>query len=163
MARSGVVVGRSLADMLYSVLDLSVLAACGLAIGWQWRNDLIDALAAMGLLLLLRFSLIWIGIFVGLTATPEAAAAAWAPLYPITIVANTFVSPEQMPGWLGTLAEWNPLSSTVAATRELFGNPGTGGGSWIAENAVLMAIVWPLVLVAVFLPLSVRKYQRLSR
>ena len=41
-----------------------------------------------------------------------------------------------MPGWLGTIAEWNPLSATVAATRELFGNPGWGGDSWVAQHAL---------------------------
>lgn len=64
--------------------------------------------------------------------------------------------------WLGTATEWNRLSSTVAATRELFGNPGAGGDSWITRHATLMAVVWPLVLLAIFAPLSVRRYRRLS-
>ena len=68
-----------------------------------------------------------------------------------------------MPAWLGTIAQWNPLSVTVSAIRQLFMNPGWQGGSWIAENAVLMAILWPLLLIAIFLPLSVRQYRRLSR
>ena len=68
-----------------------------------------------------------------------------------------------MPGWLGAIAEWNPLSATVAATRELFGNPGLGGDSWADQHAVLLAVVWPLVILAVFFPLAVRRYQRLSR
>ena len=33
----------------------------------------------------------------------------------------------------------------------------------VRHNPLLMATVWPLVLVAVFLPLSVRRCQRLSR
>jgi hypothetical protein len=55
------------------------------------------------------------------------------------------------------------LSSTVAATRELFGNPGVDEGSWVADHSALMAVVWPLVLVAVFFLLSMRRYRRLSR
>ena len=51
----------------------------------------------------------------------------------------------------------------MTATRELFGNVGRRGGSWIASHAVLMAVVWPVVLSAVFFPLSVRRFQRLSR
>jgi ABC-2 type transport system permease protein len=73
------------------------------------------------------------------------------------------VAPATMPGWLGTVVEWNPLSATVSATRELFGNPGWGGESWVAQHALLMAVVWPLLLLAVFLPLSVRRYRRLRR
>jgi hypothetical protein len=67
-----------------------------------------------------------------------------------------------MPGWLGFLAEWNPLSATVTATRELFGNPVAAGDSWPAENAPLLAVVWPIVLVAIFVPLAVRRYGALS-
>ncbi|MGH2779087.1 MAG: ABC transporter permease, partial [Actinomycetota bacterium] len=73
-------------------------------------------------------------------------------------------APELMPDWLGTIAEWNPISSTVSATRDLFGNAGaSAGGSWIAENAMVMAVVWPLLIVVVTLPLAVRRYQSLSR
>ena len=64
---------------------------------------------------------------------------------------------------VSTIAEWNPLSSAAAAIRLLFGNPGWGGESWVAQNAVLMAVVWPLVIIAVFAPLSVRRYQEMSR
>ena len=58
---------------------------------------------------------------------------------------------------------WNPVSSTANATRELFGNPVPLGDSWIEQNAMLMAVVWPILITAIFLPLAVRKYQRLSR
>jgi ABC transporter DrrB family efflux protein len=164
MTRSGVVAGRSIADILSATLDLSILVICGLAVGWRWHNGIGEALAAVGLLLLLRFSVIWVGIYMGLLVrTPEAANNLYALLFPITMLANTFVSPSQMPDWLGVIAEWNPLSSTVAATRELFGNPGIEGTSWIAQNAVLMAVVWPVLLIAVFMPLAVLRYRRLSR
>ncbi|MFB4193698.1 ABC transporter permease [Streptomyces carpaticus] len=164
MARSAVVTGRSIADMVNSVLDLVVLLLCGLLVGWQWHNGPGSALAAVGLLLLLRFALVWVGIYLGLILpSPEAVTVVLAPVYPLTMIANTFVSPQQMPSWLGTIAEWNPLSATVSATRELFGNAGPAAdGSWVAENAMLMAVVWPAVLIAVFLPLSVRRYRRLS-
>ena len=117
----------------------------------------------MGLLLLLRFSLLWVGIYLGLIAKrPEAVAAVQILVWPVLFLSNTFVAPETMPGWLGAISEWNPLSSTVAATRELFGNPGWGGESWAAQNAPLMAVVWPLVIFAIFFPASVRRYGSLS-
>ena len=56
-----------------------------------------------------------------------------------------------------------PLSATASATRELFGNPGRGGDSWAVEHALALAVGWPLLLVAVFLPLAVHRWQRLSR
>jgi ABC-2 type transport system permease protein len=132
MALSAVVLGRSIADMLNSALGLSVMVACGLLIGWRWHESISQALLSVGLLLLLRFSLLWVGIFLGLMVkSPEAVAAVQILIWPVLFLSNTFVAPETMPGWLGAISEWNPLSATVAATRELFGNPGWDGETWI--------------------------------
>jgi ABC-2 type transport system permease protein len=164
MARSAVVVGRSAADMLNSTAGLAVLLACGLVVGWQWHRGAGDALLAVALLLLLRFALLWAGIYLGLLAkNPEAVVAVQILVWPLGFLSNAFTAPSTMPGWLGAIAEWNPLSATASATRELFGNPGWGGDSWIAQHSLVMAVVWPLVLFAIFFPLSVRRYQRLSR
>ena len=57
----------------------------------------------------------------------------------------------------------NPLSATVTATRQLFGNPGVGGDSFVARNAIQRAVLWPVVLTGAFLPLAVRRYRRLDR
>lgn len=164
MAPSAVVAGRSIADMLGSALGLAVMVACGLSIGWRWHGSMVESLLAAGLLLLLRFSLLWVGIYLGLVVeSPEAVAAVQILVWPVLFLSNTFVAPETMLGWLGAISEWNPLSATVAAARELFGSPGWGGESWIAQNSLLMAVVWPLAIFAVFFPLSVRRYRRLSR
>jgi ABC-2 type transport system permease protein len=165
ISSSAVVLGRASADVANSVLSLIVMFGCGLVVGWQWHDGVGNLLLAVGLLLLLRFAFVWIGIFLGLVApTQEAVAALWGLLFPITMITSAFVAPELMPGWLGTIAEWNPLSATITATRELFGNPGVpDGGSWVVENAMLMAVVWPLILIAIFLPLSVWRFQRMGR
>jgi ABC-2 type transport system permease protein len=164
MAPSAVVVGRSGADMLNSVAGLAVMVCCGFLVGWRIHDGVGAALAALGLLLLLRFALLWMGIYLGLVIkNPESVAAVQILVWPVLFLANTFVAPGTMPGWLGTIAEWNPLSATAAAARELFGNPTWGADSWVAQHAVLMAVVWPLVLIAIFFPLSVRRYQNLSR
>jgi ABC transporter DrrB family efflux protein len=163
MAPSAVVVGRSTADMLQSTLALAVMIVCGLLVGWRWHEGAAPALGAVGLLLLLRFALLWIGIYLGLVvSSPESVAAVQILVWPLAFLTNTFVAPGTLPSWLGAIAEWNPLSSTVSAARQLFGNPSAPGDSWIAQHPVLMAVVWPLVILAVFLPLSVRRYQRLS-
>jgi ABC transporter DrrB family efflux protein len=163
IASSAVVAGRSAADMLNSAVGLAVMVACGLLVGWRWHGGAGAALTAVGLLLLLRFAFLWVGIYLGLVVkNPEAVAAVQILVWPFGFLANTFAAPATMPGWLAAVAEWNPLSATVAATRELFGNPGWGGESWIAQHGLLMAVVWPLLILAIFFPLSVRRYRRLS-
>ncbi|MFC6016631.1 ABC transporter permease [Plantactinospora solaniradicis] len=165
MARSALVVGRTGADLLRALLEMATLVVCGLLVGWQWRNGLASALAAVGLILLLRIALTWVGIFLGLVVpNPDTVGVIVFPLaFPLTALSNVFVSPDLMPQWLGTIAAWNPLSATVAVARELFGNPGTGGDSWPAQHPLVLAIGWPVILIAVFAPLAVRRYQRLSR
>lgn len=164
MAPSAVVVGRSAADMLNSVAGLAVLMAGGLLVGWRAHGSVPDSLAAVGLLLLLRFAFLWIGVYIGLViGKPEGAVALQILIWPFAFVSNTFAAPDTMPGWLGAVAEWNPMSATAAACRELFGNPAWGEPSWAADNALVIAVGWPLALVAIFAPLSVRRYQRLSR
>jgi ABC-2 type transport system permease protein len=165
MAPSAVVVGRATADMLGSMLALAALIGCGLAVGWRWHGSGGEALLAVGLLLLLRFAVVWVGVYLGLLArSPEAVTAVQVLVWPVGFLSNVFVATATMPGWLGAVAQWNPLSATASATRELFGNPGVGAdGSWIAEHWLAMAVAWPLAIVAVFLPLSVRRYRRLRR
>ena len=163
MAPSAVVAGRCLADLLSSVVGLVVLVAAALAIGWR-PAGLAPALGAVGLLLLLRLAFLWMGIYLGLlTRDPGAVMAVQILVWPFAFLSNAFVAASAMPGWLSTLAEWNPVAGTVTAVRELVGSPvGTGGG-WATEHAMLLAVLWPVVLTAVFAVLSVRRFQGLSR
>jgi ABC transporter DrrB family efflux protein len=164
MSPSAVVSGRGMSDVIQATLDLLVLAAIALVIGWRSDGGPLATLAAFGLLLWLRFSLIWIGVYLGLiTPNQESAANLFAIAFPFGMVSSVFTPPHLMPDWLGAIAMWNPVSSTANAVRELFGNPLAGGNSWIEQHAVLMAVVWPILITAVFLPLAVRRYQRLSR
>lgn len=163
MAPSAVFTGRVAADLVNAALALAVLIGCGLAVGWRPHGSLGETLAALGLLLLLRTALVWAGIYLGLlTSDPSMVSLAQTLEFPFGFLSGAFVATSTMPAWLGTVAEWNPLSSTVTATRVLFGNPGAAGTSWVSSHAVPMAVVWPLVLLAVFVPLSVRRYGRLG-
>lgn len=155
-------IGRAAADMLFAVVTLVVMVLAGLAVGWRAHGGVGDTLAAFGLILLLRFALVWVGIFLGLVMKGQQAVAGVQTLeFPLGFLSNAFVAPSTMPAWLGTVAEWNPLSATVGAVRELFGNPGWGGDSWVVSHYPVLAVAWPLVLVAVFLPLAVRRYRSL--
>jgi ABC-type multidrug transport system permease subunit len=107
---------------------------------------------------LLRLAFIWVGIYLGLLFRGQGGVMAVQILvWPFVFLSNAFVPISTMPGWLQTLSAWNPVTATVAATRELFGNgPAT-------ENAVLLAVVWPVVLSVVFATLAVRRWARLGR
>ncbi|MCW5250844.1 ABC transporter permease [Streptomyces sp. SHP 1-2] len=163
MASSAVVAGRGMTDLLVACAELAIMMLTGLAMGWRPEGGW-GFLGAFGLLLWLRFALIWLGVWLGLLVpNPEAAGGLFAVAFPLTMISSIFVAPQLMPDWLGRLAAWNPLSSTAAVTRDLFGTPVAGADDWIGGHALLMAWVWPAVLTAVFLPLAVRRFQRLGR
>ncbi|MET8843035.1 ABC transporter permease [Streptomyces rubiginosohelvolus] len=164
MVPGAVLVGRSAADMLQSVLSLAVMTGVGYAVGWRWHNGAAAALGAVGLLLLLRFAMLWVGIQLAMVADrPEMVTAVQILVWPVGFLSNVFATPASMPGWLGAVVEWNPMSATATAVRDLFGNPGGATGSWAAEHAGLLAVLWPVAIIAVFFPLAVGKFARLSR
>ncbi|MFD3745508.1 ABC transporter permease [Nocardia sp. NPDC058633] len=164
MNSGAVLVGRSIADMVQSVVGLTVMIAMGFAMGWRWHGGFASFLAAVGLLLLLRFAMLWIGIYLAMVAgKPELVQAVQILIWPIGFLSTAIASPESMPSWLGTIVEWNPMSATATAVRGLFGNPGADGDSWAAVHAELLAVASPLALIAVFFPLAVRRFRDLSR
>ncbi|MFI5742208.1 ABC transporter permease [Streptomyces anulatus] len=164
MVPGAVLVGRSAADMLQSTAGLAVMTGVGYAVGWRWHHGAAAALGAFGLLLLLRFAMLWVGILLAMVAgRPEMVAAVQILVWPVGFLSNVFAAPESMPGWLGAVVEWNPMSATATAVRELFGNPGGATGSWAAEHAELLAVLWPVAISAVFFPLAVARFARLSR
>jgi len=165
MATSAVIAGRAAADMLSSAAALAVLTGCGWLVGWQPHRGGTRAVAALALLLLLRFAFVWVGIYLGLAfySSPEAVTAVRTLEFPIGFLGNPFVAIATMPVWIAAIAQWNPLSSTVSAARQLFGDPTGAHSSWITDHAVLLAVAWPLLLTAVFFPLSLHRYRRLSR
>jgi ABC-type multidrug transport system permease subunit len=164
MSAGAVVTGRCIADMLSSVLGLAVILTAGLATGWRRHETAGKLVLALALLLLLRFALLWLGIYLGLIVKgPEAVTGIQILVWPLGFLSSIFVAPNTMPAWLGTIAQWNPLSATATATRHLFGNPGVTGHAWATEHATLMAVAWPLLITATFVPLAVRRYRHLDR
>lgn len=164
MSAGAMLAGRAAADMLLSVLTLTVMIVTALAVGWRPYGSAGGFLAALGLILLLRLALVWVGVYLGLTLSgAEAVTGVQVLEFPVGFLSSAFVATTTMPGWLGAIADWNPISSTVTAVRELLGNPGAAGHSWITEHALPMAVVWPVVLLLIFFPLSVAKWRGLSR
>ncbi|MEU4560047.1 ABC transporter permease [Actinoplanes sp. NPDC023936] len=159
---ASVALGRVGADMTNSAVELFVMVVGGLLVGWRITSDPASAALAVLLLLLLRFAVLWIGIFLGLSFRGSGATVAVQVLvWPIGFLSTAIVSAETMPAWLGAIAAWNPLSATATAARQLFGNPTGVTGGVLEDGAVWLALAWPLVLVAIFVPLSARAYRRL--
>ncbi|MBO2454650.1 ABC transporter permease [Actinomadura barringtoniae] len=166
MARSAVAFGQSGADSLMGVLAMIVMVVTGLVVGWQAHRGVWPTAQAFLLLMLFRYALGWLGVWFGLVVKNEEVADQLIPLsLPVTMLSNSFVPTAGMPDWLRFIADWNPVSALTAACRKLFGNPGvpTGHTAWPIAHPVAAVLLWSVVLLAVFVPLSVRTYNRRGR
>lgn len=164
MHSGALLLGRCLADMAASVVGLVVMTAAGFALGWRWEGGAGAAVAAYGLLVLLRFGLLWLGIYAGLKASgPQAVAGVQILVWPVGFLSTVFLDPATMPGWLGAAAEWSPLSATANAVRDLFGSPGVTASGWASDHSLALALAWPIVMVVVFAPLSAAAFRRIRR
>ncbi|MFC4530485.1 ABC transporter permease [Sphaerisporangium dianthi] len=164
MARSAVLLGRTVSDLFESALSLVVMASCGLIVGWRVHTTAGSAVAGFAMLLTVAYAVSWVATYVGLvTRGPEAATGVvMAVLLPLTFVANTFVPTEGMPALVRPIAEWNPISAAAAAARTLFGNPGVmpqGAPAWPLQHPVVATIAWSVALPAIFAPLAVHRFR----
>jgi len=166
-ARSAVLAGRTISDLVTQVIGTVVVAGVGLAIGWRIHSSLADAAVAFGLALLFGYAFTWLGACLGMVLrSPEAAQQMGFVLFlPLTFVSNAFVPTQAMPGWLQPIAEWNPMSAVAAASRHLFGNPNPAASvpSWPMQHPELAVLGWSVVLLMVFAPLAVHLYRRKAR
>ncbi len=155
MARPAVLAGRTLADVVTNALSVLILLATGLIIGFTFDASPLEIVGGIALLLLFGYAFSWVFALVGLlVSSPEAAnSLGFIAVFPLTFISSAFVPAESMPSVLEAFAEINPFTIVVDAMRALWlGAP--------AGNSVWGAVVWSLVIIAVFAPLAVRRYRQ---
>ena len=155
IARSAVLAGRTISDVVTNAASLAVMLAVGMLVGFSFDANPVEIVAGVLLLLLLGYAFSWIFALIGLSsATPEAAQqVGFIVLFPLTFASSAFVPVESMPSWLQSFAEVNPFTIFVDAMRALWiGAP--------AGNNVWGAVVWCIVLVAVFAPIATWRYRQ---
>lgn len=157
MADEAVIAGRAGADLARSLVVLVLLTVVGLAIGFRLQTDALGLAAGLGLVGLFAFVLSWGVAAIGLVATTaETAQLKVLPVvFPLVFASSAFVPVESMPGWLQPVAAHQPVTAVVDAARALM----IGGPT---APAVGEAVAWLLGLLALFVPLTVRCYRRLS-
>jgi ABC transporter DrrB family efflux protein len=167
MSRSAVIGGRTLADLILTLIATTVTVAAGLAVGWRVHAGLADILLAFLLALLFAYSAAWIGACVGLIVRgPESAqAVGLTVIIPLSLTSNAFIPTASLPGVLNVIANWNPVSVLASACRKLLGNPDPAAGihSWPMQHPGLASALWSLALLAVTVPLATWLYVHRTR
>ncbi|HET7048320.1 MAG TPA: ABC transporter permease [Solirubrobacteraceae bacterium] len=155
MARPAVLAGRTTADIVTNTLSMTVLLITGVIIGFSFHTNFLHAIAGVLLLLLFGYAFSWVFAFLGLlVSSPEAAnSVGFIAVFPLTFISSAFVPVASMPEPLKSFAMVNPFTIVVDAMRSLWlGAP--------ANNYVWGAVVWSLVIIAVFAPLAVARYRK---
>lgn len=165
MARSAVLVGRTTSDLVSNLLVMGVMVVVGLLVGWRTHESLLSVAAGIALLLAFSYVFSWISAAIGLSVKSVEAAnsVGFIWMFPLTFISNIFVDISRLPTVFKVIAEWNPLSALVEATRQLFGNNAeVTSTAWPLQNPVIASLIWMAVILAIFVPLAVRQYKKAS-
>ena len=165
ISQSALVIGRTLGDSLLNIVVLAVMGIAGYLVGWRPSSGVLNVAIGFLFLLLFGYALSWVGIYVGLSASDARVVqnVSFLVTFPLTFLSNAFAPTTGMPRPLQYFAEWNPVSTMVAACRELFGLEnqfGATAGSFPSENPLLTSFIYMIIIMAIFIPVSVRKYKR---
>jgi ABC transporter DrrB family efflux protein len=158
MSRAAVLLGRTSSDILLNCVSLVVLFSVGFLAGFNFIGATAgEIFLGIVLLLFLGYAFSWIFALVGLySSTPETAnSIGFTLIFPLTFASSVFVPAESMPDGLRQFANANPFTTVSDAVRSL----------WLdtpANTDVWMAFVWCFVLTAVFAPLAVARYRRVT-
>jgi ABC transporter DrrB family efflux protein len=155
MARSAVLVGRTLADLTRNVFVVALMAGVGFLVGFHVHTNAARFVAALLLVLLFGYTFSWVFATVGLLLrNPESAqAAAFPVMAPLVFASSAFVPVASMPGWLQPFAAHQPVSVTASAARALIlGTPVT--------SDLLQTLAWAAGILLVFVPFAVWRYRR---
>jgi ABC-2 type transport system permease protein len=165
ISQSALVVGRTLGDALLNVVVLTVMGITGYLVGWRPSTGFFEVGLGFLFLLLFGYALSWIGALVGLSAKDARTVSnvSFLVTFPLTFLSNAFAPTTGMPRALQYFAEWNPVSTMVAACRELFGLEnqfGATAGSFPSEHPLITSILYIILIMVIFVPLALRKYRK---
>jgi len=157
MARSAVLVGRTTADLVRNILIIGLMIVVGYLVGFRFQAGVLPALGCVALIAAWGVALSWIFAFVSLVVrgAESAQTAGFVILFPLVFASSVFVPVSTLPSWLQPIAKASPVTLTADAARTLAltgGVPDSLGG----------ALGWIAGIVAVFVPLSIWRYRRMS-
>jgi ABC-2 type transport system permease protein/oleandomycin transport system permease protein len=157
MARSAVLAGRALADVVRNAFVVALMFIVGMLVGFRVQTGVLPAIGAVVLLLLFGLAMSWVMAYLGLVAgNAEAVQAASFPILAVLVFASgAFVPTSTMPPWLQAFANHQPVTATVNAVRALL----NGGPT---ARYVIIALLWMIAITAVFATLAIRRYRKLA-
>jgi ABC-2 type transport system permease protein len=161
VSRLSIISGEVMGQVCEQLLGLVITVAFGLALGWNPHVTLVHGVELVGLVGLGMLAFTWCGVLVGmLVRSPDAVQGmGFIVILPLTFMAGTFVPISGMDAIPRAIAQWDPISALVATVRSLTSGVHTGG-SWQLDHPELAMVGWCLLLMAVCVPLALRRFSR---
>ena len=154
MARIAPLSGALTGDLVRYFIASVITFVTAYAMGYRPGGGLGGVAACILLVMACAWALSWIFALVGVSmkSSRGVQGIAFLILFPLTFLSNAFVPAETMPHWLQTFVRFNPVTHIINAARNLC-NEGTFGSDGF------LALVGAAVVIAIFAPLTVRKYR----
>jgi ABC-2 type transport system permease protein/oleandomycin transport system permease protein len=157
MSQVAVIAGRTIADAGRNVAGLVLVALVALLMGYRFAS-LPGALGAIALATAIGYGFSWLGaaIAVKVRQPDMVGMLSMFWLFPLMLASSAFAPAETMPGWLQPFVEYQPISAAADAVRGLANGSSAGGD-------IVLSLAWAAALLLLFVPVSVRLYQRGDR
>jgi len=154
IARASVLTGHVLGSLIQTMAGLAVLIGVAFAVGFHSNAGLFEWLAAIGILALFAFALIWLAVALGLAAkSVETASNTPMMLFLLPFLGSGFVRTQTLPGGLRQFAEHQPFTPVTDTVRELPTNAAVG-------DHVIVSVAWSVGIALAGYLWAVRLYQR---
>jgi ABC-2 type transport system permease protein len=163
VTRLAVITAQVAGQIVEQILGLVIVVGLGLALGWRPHLSVLGGVGVVGLVLLGLVAFTWFGVLLGMLIRSSDAVQGigFAVMLPLSFLAGTFVPISGMKLVPRAIAEWDPLSAFVAAVRHLCQHT-TASGSWQLEHPVVAMVGWSILLIAVCIPLALRRFRTIS-
>jgi ABC transporter DrrB family efflux protein len=163
MARSAMLAGRATSDLVKNFILLLVVIGIGYLVGFSFQEGFLNALAMIVLVMAISFAFSWVMATIALAVKKLEAvqAAAFTGIFPVVFMSSALVPVQGMDQWVQAIARNNPITHWANLARVFtVGQYPTSGGS--TEELILISLVWIIGLLAIFMPLSIRLYSKLT-
>jgi len=157
MSRLAVIAGRTLSDAIRNIGVILIMVIVGYMVGFRFQNGFLGALGMVAIATLFGFAFSWIFAYIGITLKDAETAqlAAFVLIFPLSFASGAFVAIQTMPTWLQSFVRNQPVTFLADGSRQLAVGLNSGGAVW-------KILIWSLVILAIFVPLSLRQYMRQS-
>ena len=163
MARSAMLAGRATSDLIKNFVLLLVVIGIGYFVGFAFSNGVLGAIAMIALTMAVSFSFSWVMAWIALSVKKLEAvqAAAFTGIFPLVFMSSAIVPVQGMAGWVQVIARNNPITHWANLARYFAFGPFQGMGG-TPEQLMLWSALWIIGIVAVFTPLAIRLYNKLT-